>query len=168
MQLMLRGWWGNGTVSGRGRLTSDGDTGKSVLLLDPTNVSYGVRGLHDNGIQDESVLVALDLADHLGLLLSRAVVVDDTTASEEGHEDGHVALGDSVHGGRHERELQRDALGDLGVEDDLVSRESDVSREDKEVIVTESCEPPSRSRDAGASNVRETSALVGIQERLDI
>jgi hypothetical protein len=94
-----------------------------------------VLGAHDDRVEDESVLVLLDLADHLGLLLGAAVVVDDSESSEESHEDGHVGLGDSVHGGGNEGELEGDLLGDLGVEGDLVGGETDVAGEDEEIIV---------------------------------
>ena len=36
-----------------------------------------------DGVGDEAVLELLDLADHLGLLLGGAVVVDDTDSSEQ-------------------------------------------------------------------------------------
>lgn len=36
-----------------------------------------------DGVSDEAVLELLDLADHLGLLLGGAVVVDDTDSSEQ-------------------------------------------------------------------------------------
>jgi hypothetical protein len=51
-------------------------------------------------------------------------VVDDTQATEQGHVDGHVVLGDGVHGRRQERSLKTDALGNRGIQADIRGREA--------------------------------------------
>lgn len=139
-----------------------------MLLLDLANISYGVFGAHDNGIEDETILVLLDLAHHLGLLVGAAVVMNNANASEESHEDSHVGLRDSVHGRRHQRQFQCDALGDLGVESNLVSRETDVTRQDEEVIVSVGGVRSDGRRGRSSFNSRQASSLLRIQKRLDI
>lgn len=67
----------------RKKLTGDGDAAEAELLLDGEDVGDGVVLGEADGVSDESVLELLDLADHLGLLLGGAVVVDDTDASEQ-------------------------------------------------------------------------------------
>lgn len=53
-----------------------------------------------DGIRDEAVPEALDLADQGCLLLDGVVAMDDADATLLGHGDGHAVLGDGVHGAR--------------------------------------------------------------------
>jgi hypothetical protein len=46
-------------------------------------------------------------------------VVDDTQATKQSHVDGHVVLGDGVHGRGQKGGLQGDALGDRAVQADV-------------------------------------------------
>lgn len=64
-------------------------------------------------------------------------MVDEADTSKEGHVDGHIGLGDGVHGGGDEGEVERDTLGDLRVEFYIGGGESNVSGEDEEVVVAE-------------------------------
>jgi hypothetical protein len=105
-------------------LTSDGETAEAPLLLKSLGLCDSGRGRNDNGVKDEAVLEALDLAHHLGLVLLRAVVVNDTQTAEKSNVDGHVVLGDSVHGRRDEGRLERDALRDRGIKGDFGGREA--------------------------------------------
>jgi hypothetical protein len=106
------------------RLTSDREATEAPLGLQLLGLTDGGRGREHNGVQDETVLVSLHLADHLGLVLGGAVVVDDTETTEQGHVDSHVVLGDSVHGGGHEGGLQRDTLSDRGGQVNFVGTET--------------------------------------------
>lgn len=107
-----------------GELTSDWETTESPLLLQSPGFSDSCGWGNDDWVEDEAVLVALDLANHLGLVVGGAVVVDDTETSEESHVDGHVVLGDSVHRRGQEWGLEGDALGDWGVEVDSAGWEA--------------------------------------------
>ena len=49
-----------------------------------------------------------------GLFLGRQVLVDDAHAAVLRHGDGHVALGDGVHGGGDQRDIQADPAGEAG------------------------------------------------------
>lgn len=118
-----------------GRLTSHRESTETPFLLKSLSlVDGGVLG-DDDRVVDEAVLVALDLADHVGLSIGRAVVVDDTDATLQSHMDGHLVLGDRVHGGGDEGGLERDALRDGGIEGDVGGGEANVARQEEEVIV---------------------------------
>lgn len=79
-------------------LTSNWETAETPLGLQVLCFSDSSLGRKDDWIQDKAVLVTLDLPDHLGLVFRSAVVVDDTQATQKSHVNGHVVLGDSVHG----------------------------------------------------------------------
>lgn len=119
------------------RLTSDGETTKAPFLLKSLGLAdSGVAG-NDDGVEDETVLVSLDLADHVGLSLGRAVVVNDTQTALESHVDGHLVLSDRVHGGRDEGGLEGDALGDGGIKSHRRGSKANVARQKEEIVVSE-------------------------------
>lgn len=117
---------GNGTRDSRDmiQLTSHRETTETPLGLQVLGLTDGSLGRKHDGVQDEAVLVSLNLPHHLGLRLGRAVVMDDTQTTEQSHVDGHVVLGDGVHGRGKKRSLQRDTLGHRGVQSDLGGREA--------------------------------------------
>ena len=80
--------------------------------------------LHSDWVGDHPTFRTLDLADHLGLVVLGAVVVDHTKTTEQGNVDSHVVLSDCVHGRRDERSLEGDALCDRGIEGDIGGREA--------------------------------------------
>ena len=117
------------------QLTSHRETAEAPLLLQLAGLADGSLGRDDDGVKDEAVFVTLDLADHLGLLLNRAVVVDHTNATKESHVDGHVGLGDGVHGRRGEGSLEGDVAGELRGQVDLGGREANVAWQEQEIVV---------------------------------
>jgi len=119
-------------------LTSNWETTEAPFLLQALDLSNCSVTVQDDGIQNKAVFIPLDLLDHLGLLISRAIVVDNTQTSLQSHMDSHLVFGDGVHGRGHERNLKGDALGDWGVENNLRSCKSDIAREDEEIIVGQS------------------------------
>lgn len=108
----------------RSLLTSDRESAKSPLGLELLSFLDGGLGRKHNRLGNEAVLITLHLADHLGLVLRRAVVVDDTETAQECHVNGHVVLGDSIHRGGEKRRLQGDALRNRGVQGDIRGRET--------------------------------------------
>lgn len=94
---MQSGWAGDGR-SRCGYLTSDREATEAPLGLQLLDLTDGGLGRDDNGVQNETILVSLNLTDHLCLILGGAVVVDNTQTTEQGHVNSHVVLGDSVHG----------------------------------------------------------------------
>ena len=59
----------------------------------------------------------------------------DAHASEKGHVDCHVGLGDGVHGRGGEGRFEGDGAGEFGGEVDAGGGEADVTREEEEVVV---------------------------------
>ncbi len=115
--------------------TSNGEATKAPFLLEGLGLANRGAASNDDRVEDEAVFIALHLANHVSLLIGRAVVVNDTKTTLKSHVNGHLVLGDGVHGRRHKGSLERDALGDVGVKGDLGGREANVAREDEEVIV---------------------------------
>lgn len=116
-------------------LTCDWETAETPLLLESLCLTEsGVTG-NDNRVEDEAVLITLHLANHVGLSIRGAVVVNDTETTLESHVNSHLVLSDSVHGRGHKRRLDGNALGDGGVKDHLRGREANVARQQQEVIV---------------------------------
>ena len=58
----------------------------------------------------------LDLPHLLGLLGRREIAVDDADAAGLRHGDGQPRLGDGVHGGRQDRQVELDVAGDAGAD----------------------------------------------------
>lgn len=119
------------------RLTCDGETSESPLLLQSLGLADGGIPLNHDGIEDEAVLVPLDFANHIRLLVRGAVVVNNTNTTLKGHVNRHVMLGDSVHGRGHKGRLQGDAPGNFRIELDRRGGEADISWQDEEIIVGE-------------------------------
>jgi len=65
-------------------------------------------------------------------------VVDDPETSVKGDGDGHLSLGDGVHGGREEGAVEGDLLGDFGLEGDFRGGKIDLSGQDQEIVVGQS------------------------------
>lgn len=109
-------------------LTSHRETTKAPFLLESLGITDGSIAVNDDRVEDETVLVSLDLADHVGLSLGGAVVVNDTKTTLESHVDGHLVLSDGIHGGREEGGLEGDALGDGSIETDFRGSKANVAR----------------------------------------
>ena len=116
-------------------LTSDRETTETPLLLKSFSFANSGVGVNDDRVVDETVLVSLDLADHVGLSLGGAVVVNNTKTTLESHVDGHLVFRDSVHRRRDEGGSESDALGDGRFKADLRGSEANVAREEQEVVV---------------------------------
>lgn len=68
-------------------------------------------------------------------MLGRAVVVNDPDTTTKGHSDGHVGLGDGVHGRGYEGGFEGDFFGKRRVKVDLVRGEVNIPGQDDEVVV---------------------------------
>lgn len=69
-----------------------------------------------DGFLDEAVDVVFDARDFFDLFFVAHVVVDQAHAAVECHLDGHFGLGDRVHVGGDDGDLQLEGLGQLGAE----------------------------------------------------
>lgn len=124
-----------GTWKKSRKLTGDRETAKAPFLLQGLGFTNSGALADDNRIIDKAVFVSLDLPDHGGLRVGRAVVVNDTQTTLQSHMNGHFMLGDGVHGRRNEGRLQDDVLGNGRIERDLRGSKANVARQDEEVIV---------------------------------
>jgi hypothetical protein len=105
-------------------LTCDWKAAEAPPRLECLCLSDSGRGRNDNRVEDEAVLETLDLAHHLGLIVLRAVVVNDTKTTQQCNVNRHVVLGDCVHGRRDEGCLYGNALRDRGIEVDIYGGEA--------------------------------------------
>ena len=108
----------------KGLLTSDWETTETPSLLQRLRLGNGSLRRDDDGVKDEAVLKTLDLADHLGLIILGAVVVNHTKTSQESNVNGHVVLSHCVHGRGDKWSLEGDTLRDRCVESDFSGREA--------------------------------------------
>ena len=90
------------------RHAGDAITGHEVFrILDQ------VMGREEERIGDHAVLRALDLIDVRSLIGDGHVLVDDTQAALTRHSNGHAGIGDGIHRGGHQRDVQLDHGGEL-------------------------------------------------------
>ena len=111
-----------GDAVGTGEL---GQLGDGRILLD------------GDGVLDHTAFEFLDPAYLLGLLGNAHALVDDTDTALLGHGDGQPALGDRVHGGGHQRDVQLYAPGQAGLEGDLCSDHLRVARQQQDIVKCE-------------------------------
>ncbi len=133
-----------------GSLTSHRETTETPLLFE--SLCFSDRGIatKHNRINDEAVLVSLHLLNHLGLLVGRAVVVDDTQTTLQSDGNSHFVLSDGIHGGGDKWCLEGNALGDWRLQRDFGRGEANVTWQNQEIIVC------------------QTSVLLRIQKALDV
>ena len=97
----------------------DRHAGNMVRARQRQHLANGGVGRGGDGITDDAAFVLLDLADFLGLALGREVLVDNAETPFLRHGDAHARLGHRVHGGRNQRNIQRDAAGQGGFQLDI-------------------------------------------------
>lgn len=119
------------------KLTGDGETTETPSLLEGTGFTDSGLAGDDDGVGNEAVLESLDLGNHLGLLVGRAVVVNDTQTTLQSHVDGHLVLGDGVHGRGDEGGLEGDSLCYGRIKGNIGGGETNVARQEEEIIVGE-------------------------------
>ena len=78
-------------------LTSDWETTEPPLLLQGLHLSDSGVTAEDDRIEDKAVLETLDLLDHLGLRICRAVVVNNTKTSLQCHMCSHLVFRYGIH-----------------------------------------------------------------------
>ncbi len=89
-------------------IVADGHAGDAVLGHQLIRLGQGVAGGQPEGVGDNAVLAALDHVHLLGLCADGHILVDDADAALTGDGDGHAVLGDGIHGGAHQRDIQRE------------------------------------------------------------
>lgn len=134
----------------RASRTSNRETTKTPLVFQSFGLADSGVAVKNDWIQDKAILESLDLLDHLGLLISRTVVVNDTESTLQSNVNSHIMFSNGIHGGGDKWSLERDPLGDWRIENDFGSSKSNVTGKNEEIIVG------------------QASVLLGVEEGLDI
>gem|GEM_PF-2128641 len=104
------------------------------LLHDRFGIAQGrSRGQRDR-VDDHARLRALDLLDLVGLLFGGQVAMDDAQTTFACQRDRQPGLGDRVHRGRDQRDVQLDAVGQPRAHVDLVGQGLTKPGDDKHVV----------------------------------
>ena len=85
-----------------------------VFGHDVKSLCHGAAAGNGDGVVDHAVLSTLDDGHLACLLVDGHVLVDDADASLAGDGNGHLALGDGVHGSRHKGHVQLDVAREAG------------------------------------------------------
>jgi hypothetical protein len=104
--------------------TCDREATEAPSLLERLRLLDSSLWRDDDRVKDEAVLEALDFAHHLGLVVLRAIVVNNTETTKQGDVNGHVVFGDCVHGRGDKWRLEGYALCDGSVEGNIDGREA--------------------------------------------
>ena len=115
-------------------LVHDGHAGDAELCHQGVRVAEGVLGREGEGIGDDAVFGALDHVHLLGLLVDGHVLVDDADAALSGHGDGHAVLGDGIHGGADDRDVELDLVGELRGEIHVRGEHVALRRDQKHIV----------------------------------
>ena len=113
-------------------------SGNLVFAHDLKRIANLVGGMHGDRVDDHAAFRALHLVHFVGLLIDGEVAMDDANPALLGERDRHVRLGDCVHGGAHDGNVQtnlarklrlragsrRDNVRAGGQEKDVVKSES--------------------------------------------
>ncbi len=97
------GHYANGLVLADDRHARDAHGARQV-----DDLADGHVGRHGDRVAHDAALEFLDRVDLPRLFLDRHVLVDDADAAFLGERDGEPRLGDGVHGGREDRNIERD------------------------------------------------------------
>jgi hypothetical protein len=112
----------------------DGDTGNPVLVHQLQGLADAMRGRERDWIHDHAALGSLH-AVHFGrLLLDRQVLVNDAKATVLCHGDRHLRLGDRVHCGAQEWNVQRDVAGQSRSHVNLCRKHGRMLRHEQDVV----------------------------------
>jgi len=128
-----------------------------ALLDHAEDVGDGEVGRDGDGVLDEAVDVVLDAGDLLDLVGGGEVAMDEAEAAVERHGDGHARLGDGVHVGRDDGDLEPEGGGEGGGEVGVLREDLAVEGGEGDVVVGE------RGRQAGGEEAvgREVEGVVG-------
>jgi len=93
-------------------LTSNWESTETPLLLQSLGFSNSGVAAEDNRVEYESVLISLDLLNHLCLFICGAIMVNYTQTALKCNMNSHFVLGNGIHRRRHERGLEGNTLSD--------------------------------------------------------
>ena len=113
----------------------EGLKAESPLVDHGEHVAHIQLGRDGDGILDQAVDVAFDARDLMYLVLRRHVAVDQPEAAVERHGDRHARLGDRVHVGRDDRNLQTHRLRELRGKVGVLGQDLRIKRCQGDVVV---------------------------------
>ncbi len=88
--------------------------GDPVLVHDVERLADGELGRNRHRIDDHAAFRALHAVDFFGLAIDGHVAVDEADAALAGDGDGQARVGDGVHGGGHDRDIDCDLARKAG------------------------------------------------------
>ena len=112
----------------------DGHSGDLVLSHERFGVAVGGGRRQGDGIDDHPRLAPFHLADHVGLAFDGLVLVDDREAAFAGQGDREGGLGDGVHRGTEQRDVQLDCLGEPGADIRALGKDPRLRRDQEHVV----------------------------------
>ena len=92
----------------------DGQAGNFVLVHDVERLADGELGRDGDRVDDHAAFRALHAVDFLGLAVDGHVAVNEADAALARDGDGQARVGDGVHGGGHDGNVQRDLARKAG------------------------------------------------------
>ena len=111
-----------------------GEPGHTQLLRKIDDLAHRVAGGDDHRVAQHTRFIAL-YTRHLGRLVARGeVLVDDADSAFLRDGDGQARLGDRVHGGRHQGEVQRDVAGEAGAEGSVLGKDLGVRWHQQHIV----------------------------------
>ncbi|MGX0984954.1 hypothetical protein AB7M67_006063 [Bradyrhizobium japonicum] len=116
------------------RTGDDGNAGDAVVAHQLERIVERGLGADGERVHHHARLVALDLPDLGGLPLGIEIAVDDAEAAGLRHGDRHAGFGDRVHGGGHDRDVERNGAGDAGADVDLARHDVRQARLQQHVV----------------------------------
>ena len=102
---------------------ADGNTGDLEFTHQRIGFINKVIGRKEEGLIDNAVLTALYPLNFFRLLLDGHILMNDTDAAFPRHGDRHLAFGNSIHRGTHQRNIQLDLIGEAGIELDCIGQD---------------------------------------------
>ncbi len=112
----------------------DGHAGYAVPSHQGISLPYRGLWLQGKGIGDDAVFRALDSVNLLCLLFNGHVLVNNANAAFPGQRNGHTGLGDSIHAGAEQGDVDINIPGKLGFETDLAGQHRRLCRNQENVI----------------------------------
>ena len=116
------------------RPSTTGKPGNPVLLRQRQHFAHRHGRRNGDRILDHAALEALDLGDLRRLRLRRHVLVHDAHAAFLGDGYGKPGFGDCVHRRRQQRNVQRNARGEAGLEADVARNDGGVGGKQQNVV----------------------------------
>src|SRR5690606_36028128 len=113
-------------------------TGDVVLLGERNQVANGGVGVDGDRILDDAGLEFFHRAHFHGLLLDSHALVDDADTAFLGEGDGEAGLGDGIHGGGYQGDIQFDGASEPGLQGYVPTDHFGVARNQENVIEGES------------------------------